>query len=398
MTEVLAQEVITALFSALKTLSSFGREHSSAKGAVERLLPTLEAQRLPLKLQFVGGSAFINRTLVSVRYADYAKVEWLARIARASGADELEFTSSLSVSGLSAFVEALSRTPASPENLEEIVSSEVRWRELDDAKLGQDGEQVDTEMYALSQLALALLAAEEVETTLAGEACGWPWSAALTVVRRLESALSADAPAVLRGIELAPDVSWGAGRCATSAVRCVLQVLGALQLPQTLTRAAAHATLGTVICGLRDGAKCAPDAAEGFSRRARRTSARELSRSAHRVRTLAAAATTSGSPHPDLEAMRGLLETVWGLEAARVHANTPPRRIELLAMGLRTLDEDWMRLVIQTEGAVPCGSRVRLRDGRAGLVIGPARGASPWKPLVLVGREVLYPDQDVSIS
>ena len=192
-------------------------------------------------------------------------------------------------------------------------------------------------------------------------------------------------------------MSWSLSRCAASGTRCALQVLGALGIPQTLRRAIAHATLGLLLSGLRQDSFEPEAAARSFSALAKKTSTRLLSGSAHRIRTLAAVDSLLSNSHTDLGSIRALLETTMGLEFARLHSPTTPPRVELLAMGLRHFDSDWMRIIIQTEGAVPCGSRVALADGREGVVIGPAQGASPWKPLVLVGREVVQPQQDVSL-
>lgn len=390
--------LVLSLFAAVRTAAAYASDHGSTTGAVERLGAELKDSGLPLRMQFVGEAAFIDRNLVSVPFDDYAKVVWLIRTCNRCGADEIEFgTGETDV--LLKFVNALAvgaGAQRSVDALEALILTGIRWRSLPYARLGETGESVDPEIFALAQLALAVSAAEQVEAGLSVEK-EWPWSGALVVIRRLESALDADSTAAVRGLELAPEVEWNASRCATSAARCVLQALSGIGVPQSLRRAVAHAAFALVLVGCKQGHTSPGQAAEDFTHRASSSSVAELSVSAHRIRTLAAMRSISVSEHPPASQIGPLLTTMYGLELARFGAPHPPPRVELLAMGLRKLDDDWMRVVVQVEGALPSGSRVRLADGRTGVVLGPSENGSPWKPLVLVESKVVTPTQDVTL-
>lgn len=384
--------LVLLLFAAVRTAAMYDSDHDSIAGAVERLAIELNAAGLPVRVQFVGEAAFVDRSLVSVPFDDYAKIVWLVRTCNQCGADEIEFATS-ETDVLLRFINALAKGGG---ELDALVTKGVRWRPLPYARLGETGESVDPEIFGLAQLALAVSAAEDVEANLGNEE-GWPWSRALVVIRRLESALEADPTATIRGLELAPEIDWTPSRCATSAARCVLQTLSGIGVPQALRRAVAHAAFALVLLGAKEGHPTVLVAGRAFVERASTSSAAELSLSAHRVRTLCAARSIFIAEHPPATKIGPLLTAMFGLEQARFAAPHPPARVELLAMGLRSLDDEWMRVVIQIEGVLPSGSQVRLADGRIGVVLGPSEHGAPWRPLVLVESKLVTPTEDVAL-
>ena len=382
--------LVESLHRAVLAVRSYGPLHPVAERAIGALEQTVAASTLPLRLQFVGGCVYVDRQLLTLDFARFTRIERLVSAAINLGAHEIEFSQRPPRSELAMLLGALALGMSGPSDaLDDVVAGAISWRSIDTAAIGDDGEEVDVDVAAIMHVALALNAADRIAD--AGEA--WPWPQGLIVVRQLERALALDAGATIRSLELSGP--WNAARAGVSAARSCLQALAALGIAVTLRRAAVHACLGICMTARRDDVGLNEAAASFVSRGAENVKQRETV-SVHALRTLAAARSVSGRTDSPA-ALTGLVNTVVGLELARGTGPVSASRVELLAWGLKALDQRWMPVVIQCEGAVPPGCPVRLADGRVGTVVGATDPAAPWRPLVLVEGAMIKPRRDVEI-
>jgi hypothetical protein len=97
-----------------------------------------------------------------------------------------------------------------------------------------------------------------------------------------------------------------------------------------------------------------------------------------------------------------LLRLLYRLESARVSGPSAeaPTLLDLAARefgGGAANGETWLPFLLDTLGQLPPGTRVRLPDGRVGLVLEPATNGSPMTPKVLAGGRVVSPAASVQL-
>lgn len=389
--------LLSALHSAAKTAAGYGPRHNMTHEACDRLLDALTQVGIPCRMQLVAGCAFVNRRIVPIEYRDYTRVRQLSAAAGRLGANEFEFRAVPPIHELRQWVQVVGEALAGGTGgIEDLVVSSIRWRELTGVTLGEDGERVDPELYAITQAALGIESALRAESAL-NEDPAWPWSEGLAVVRHVERGLDADAGAVGRAIEMS-GAPWDASRAAFSAARTAAQATQALGIAAALRRAITHAAFALTMLAARTRDDGPTEAARTFTNKAHMALRDDVELSSHRLRVLAAVAALHEASDGALYAIGSLLRCATTLELSRIRSPYPPTRVELVAHGLESLDPTWMRVVVQCEGALPPGSRVRLADGRLGVVLGVGDGAAPWRPRVLVGSEIIQPQRDVQLA
>ncbi len=370
-----------------------------AQRAVQGLHQALTDHGLPCSLQLVEGAAYVDRELVAVDAGDYTKVERLARAFANVGYQELSIERAPTVAELSRICEALAAgLQAKTVAVDELTAAGIAWREISSVGFdGAEGEAVDQEVFAMTHLAMAMADAERVETDLDRDP-QWPWSDGLSIVRRLERGLAVDSAAVVRTLELSPG-AWSVARRSVSVARCAQHALRVLGCAASLSRAVGHAAVAVAFTGL--GQACPVDeAASQLLVRLQLSAADAASETTpHRLRMVTVVRTLASGARGDLVAVGRLVEAAYELELLRmqVRPGQVAPRIELLAVGMQQLDSAWMKFIVNIEGLLPPGSRVRLADGRDGIVLGAGDPINPWRPLVLCDGRVSIPDTPVRL-
>ena len=228
--------LVRAVFKAAKTTSAFGLEHQVTRAAAERLRAAIEGIGVPFALQLVADAAYVDRQLVSVPPGEYSSVHTLLRLFDNLGHHELQFDRVPSPREILQLVAVLAEGLVAPStSAEDTPIPGISWTVIPNAGFGIDSESVDEELFAVTQLALAIADIERAETTYLSEGT-WHWTAGLSAVRRLERGLATDRNAMLRALELSPG-PWSAARRAVSVGRCVQQALHTVGTPAVLVRA-----------------------------------------------------------------------------------------------------------------------------------------------------------------
>lgn len=390
-------------FVAMRTIGSHGPQHPLSMQAAEALDQAIEGAAPPFSLQFVSDGVFCDRALVPLDLEAYLQSRVLARALANLHVQELAFDAPLGVPGALALGAAIAKGNAGPsDDLEDDPIDGLRVRDLDHARLGLDAVNVDPEVAALSQAALAASAAEGLGATEGG----WPWPTGLAVVRRLERASGAHANATAYAIELAPD-GWTIGRRATSAAHLALTMLLAAGAATTTARATAHATLALATHGYRArGGLEIGDAANATL--VRFVAAPSRSRSGvepHRLQTtaLAQAIASCRGPLSDAHPALGAVEVAYELEKRRCPEGIAfdLGRVDLLAHATRSmgvgLDERWVKVLVSALGVMPPGAWVRLRTGEPARVLGPGEADDPFRPEVVCRGRRFVPDARVTL-
>lgn len=388
-------QFIEAMFRAAKTASAFGLDHDVTQAAARGLTQVVDDLGAPNSVQFVADAAYLDRQLISVPPQEYGKVNTLLRVFENLGFQELSFDK------VPAPRDALRLCAVLAEGLvarsraaEDTAIAGIRWTVVPNASFGGSTESIDTELFAVTHLSLAIADAERAEETFR-ESQSWRWAAGLSAVRRLERGLATERNAMLRALELSPG-PWSAARRAVSVARCVQQALDTVGCPQALVRAAGHAALAAAIVGYVEDLD-----ADAAARRVTPLVTTDISETTpHRLRMATVLGGIAQPSEHELEGIATLVHTAYHLEQLRVRARPGAilTRVDLLALGLKRLKSPWIKLVINMEGLLPPGARVMLADGRSGIVLGAGDPLNPWRPLVLADSDVLVPDRAVRFA
>lgn len=393
-----ASVLIDQLFLAMKTCSIHGAAHPSTRAVVESAQMAVRDTSPPFALQFVSGAVFRDRRLVALELETFTRARELAAALANLSVHELAFDEVPHADALLRLAGALARGAQGPsEALSLINLPPMRWRELPHARLGEDAEQVDGQVYTASQVVLALAEAEQIAARTDGP---WPWATGVSIVRRLERAIEIDLQATARAVELAPG-AWTPTRRTIAAAFAVSAVLSRVGVSDFVRRAATHAITAACVHGYR--ARAGTDvepAAQAALRAMLRSPVRAGSGvDPHRLRVSTLVHALGGGRNAELLA---LLRLAYLMERKRSPAGVSfdLTGIDLLAYALNELQTEasapWIRALIATLGAVPMGAYV-LADGMLGVVMEPSESGDPWRPKVLVGGRMITPAAPVQL-
>ena len=396
-----AQAIIEGLFVVMRTAGFHGLEHPLTHQAAGSVAQMVAGAGPPFSLQFIGQAVFRDRRLVPFDAAGFVRAQQLSHALSNLGVHELTFAAGPSGPAVLELASAMSRGLAGPCDVLGTTRIEgISWREVPGARFGTDAEQVDPEVYAAAQLALAVA---EAETLASGLDEKWPWGTGMSVVRRVARSLELSVPATLRVMEIAPG-AWGVARRAVAACLHVLSVLYGVKGTVATRHAGAHAALALGCVGLRDREgeelEVAAQAALGKLMDVSRQSKRGVE--PHRLRVcsllyLAAHNQDTGLGVLPVVAMAYELER--GRRPAGVEFDLS--FADLLAQAVaeqgRCFDARYVRVLVHRSGQVPPGAAVRLPDGRLGMVLEPGEPGKPLQPKVLVGDRVVVPEGPVQL-
>ena len=398
------EKLITSIFLLERTLRSHGATHPLARQIAGSLAKSIHEAGPPFSLQFVGAAVFRDLTLLPVSLQTYKQVVDLSASLRNLGVNELTFDNIPAVTDLVLFGEALSRgSNTVSDALDTLAIPGLSWRELEGIRWGLDVKEVDPDIYTATQVGLAVADTEQLGLLPEDP---WDWTRGLAVVRRLERAFRVSPAATERSLEITQH-GWSVARRAVSASHRILVVLDALGAKRAVRRAAAHGALALAVQGLRErgGAMIVPSAqallprlitSKGFTRTGVEPHRLRVDALIHRL-------------HPEFTEQRKttsilhLLLISYELERRRC----PPGVTfdltsgDLLALAAQEAggryDAGFVHLLIEAAGQIPVGARVRLADGRIGLVL-LANPAAPRLPKILVGAQVMTPTEPVSLA
>ncbi|MBI5516433.1 MAG: hypothetical protein HY909_21800 [Deltaproteobacteria bacterium] len=376
--------VFARLFVAVRTLKVHGPEHPLTQQQAAALTEALGLAAPPFSLQFVEQAVFRDRALVVLSPANFVRCRWLAEALLAAGGNELVVERRPDVPTALAFLQRLEPGPAR-DTERALETPGLRLGKLD-ASLGVAAHEVDPELLAAVQLTRAIERAEAL--CLAPEA-PWAWPQGVAVVRRVERAWVSP-EAAERVLETAPGARHAARRGVTAAFRALacLRAVGAAPFVQ---RVLCHGALALCLQGLGTrGGVPLPEAAAALLPRLVASQDPTRGRSdPHRERVSALvhdlAEPSEGSP---LAALAGLVTLLYDLERLRCPAGATfdLSWLDLLAEALRRcpsrVDPRWLRVLLQTQGALPPGARVRCDDGREGVLLASARADTRHRVLV----------------
>lgn len=327
--------VMHELFVAMRAATRYGRTHPSTEAAAGRLADAIGGASPPFAVQLVGEAVFADRKLLPLDLEAHQRAMEVAAAVHSLGAHELSFSTKPSVSEATALVGALADGARGRESaLDELLLRSVGWREIPQADWGEESQEVDPEIFAVTQVSLAVADASGL-----GSHGAWRWSRGLAIVRRLERALASHRVAAERTLETPPPT----GRISPHRVRVV-----------ALLRALSQDAPDDPSTGLED------------------------------------------LPAAKLIALTYRLERDRRPEG--VDFELTKLDLLSAAAGDEEVDGAWLRLVINAEGVVPPGARVVLPDGSRGVVMGPGDPMDAWRPSVLVGGRVVIPDLPVRLG
>lgn len=392
-----AAAAIDALYGFARTAIAFGDAHPSTVRGGVNLRDAVNAAKAPLTLQFVDGCVFRDKILVPASVVTFKRGSEVARWLRRAGAEELSFDANVPDASLSrlatCFVKAArgERDPLADERLEGL-----RARRIPHAVRGEDVEDVAADVFAAAQLGIAIEGVRGLMRTSV-----WPWRAALGSLRRLDRALALHPRAVMRVLELA-DLGSVTRRVTGCAV-LVHMTLGAAGVSTVTRRVLSHVALSLAAQGMagRGALSFAESVGAAVAAALGESVDPEKGPDPHRAQVVASlVALADGAPIPG----EALVRLAYDVEAGRSPTDvdfdhsTLDRFAELLREKSSDPErEKWLRIVIHAFGVVPPGARVRLADGRIGVVLDAGLPGDPMRPLVLVGSETVRPTEPVRL-
>ena len=393
------------LFILTKTVSTLGGQHPSALENAVAAREALAHAGPPFALQFVREATFRDRTLVSLDLEGFHRCQVLSKALSHCGVQELSFDRVPEVSALLRLSQILARGAQGPTDwLEHETLGGVSWREIAGAGWGAAARSIDPDLFAVTQVSLAIA---ETELLAADPRAPWRWPAGVGVVRRLERALDVDSNAADRALELAP-APWSPARRAVAVALRVVAVLREVGALAGTVRAAGHAALVIGVAGIRPGATATLEqaAGDGLARLLATAMDSASGGARHRIRVCALlhAIHKRTAFHGRWVGAIGLVDILYALEQRRQRPGQTAQLTlsDLLAEALADVsgrfDAAWLRAIVATVGELPPGARVRLADGRLGVVLEPGPSGQAWRPLVLIAGVVVEPQQPVRLQ
>jgi hypothetical protein len=385
---------LDALFMAGKTVASHGRTHPLSNQALQALAQALEAAGLPLEFQFVGGAAFRNRVPVPLDRTTWDKAQAVAHALRQRGLHEVSFEGAPNQRALLELASILA-FPAANEEMQgrEVEFAGVTVRAIPGVAATESSRDHDLEVHLAAQVRLAIA---EAEILSKNRGQPWEWGRALACVRRLEACVELGSVAAVRAMELTAG-HWTLGRRAAAGALEALVCLKQAKADLPTRRSVASAALALGVHGfsparsqpLATAAQAALETTLPISggRPMEPVKAR-VNALLHRLKGDQTRALRPGT--------LPLLQLVYRLEGNRtgVQPLSVPTLADLAARECAPGSDprdSWLGVLLEALGQLPPGSRVRLPDGRVGLVLEPADNGDPLTPKVLAAGRVVSP-------
>lgn len=415
--------LIEGLFQLLRTSRSHGTGHPMLRQVSQQFCERVDAMSPPFAIQFVGGVVFLNRTLVPLTPKVYPMSVSTAQSLAHAAIQEVTFHRSIRPDEALAWAAEIVRGNRQRGVLPQLELPNMEWRTIEGAVHGAELEHVDPEVFAASQLALAV---GEVEMLMMGTSEAWDFPKGVSAVRRIERCLASGSQPIARALEIAPG-QWTTARRAVAACIHLVGTALVLEVAPRSYRAAAHALLAITCSGYqpREGLPFAEALSAAHAYVVKPAGDTKSQAEPHRVRTCAllnaALASLARGDHRDQElgpkeapgsggfaqetgeagdVLVKFLRFCYDLERLRcpknlgyelgltdILATTGP---EAIKQGLGGL----YKALLSAYGQIPPGSRVVLGDGRLGMVLEP-NDVDPLLPVVLVGDRVEKATQPV---
>lgn len=384
--------VLDQLSMLVTATRTYGSQHPATEGAAANLASAIRAAAPPFAFQFVVGAVFRDRELLPIDGERYDRVLVMAEGLHRGGAQEITFQAA-STEDLVLLASMLQANPTG-RLLDDLGLASISFREIPDAKPGEELETVEPEIFVAAQLVLGFRAARACADAAANAAgVAWPFAQGMEAVRRLERAMETHASVTAYTLEIAPG-AMDPGRRALMAAHHVRVVTTCLSIGKPLARAAAHAALAIAACGLtgRGGAEFEMAVGAAAARSADALDA--ASADPHRI--LVSALLHDQATHRRLS-IGELLRLAYELECARCPADVAfdLGLADVLATALSRWNQPgaptgpWVRVRVAAAGVMPAGARVRLADGRRGIILGPGASGDPMRPMILIdGRTI----------
>ena len=396
-----AIDLLERLFVLMRTVGTLGPTHPSALQSAVAASEALALCDPPLSFQFVREATFCDRRLLPLDLESFHRAQTICKALNHLHAQELTIGQHLPPQRLLELGVVLARGVAGPTDLLDSTRLPgVTWRELPGAGWGTESRQIDPDLFAVTNLSLAVQDAE----LMCDLVVPWDWVRGVSIVRRLERATAADLHAANRALEFVPQ-PWTQGRRAVALSLRVVAVLVEMKTQPAVTRAAAHAALLLGCSGLTElPVAFETAAAKALPRGLAAAGKTALGAARHQIRVMSVLHAIVKKPQTQetWPGPIGAIELCYGLESRRAINGLANLTLgDLLAAVMpevgKRFDPSWFRALVATVGALPPGARVRLADGRTGMVLGPGRAGDPWRPQVLVGALVVEPDRAVDL-
>ncbi len=387
--------MVESLFLLFRTATSHGAGHPLLKQVCEVVCEKIEAVGPPFAIQFVGGVVFHNRNLVPVTPKVYPMSVAMAKALAHAAVQELTFHVRPTPSDVLAFAAEIVRSNRPRGQLPVLELRSMEWRTIEGAVHGAELEQVDPEVFAASQLALAV---SEVEMIMMGTSETWDFPRGVSAIRRIERCVGAGPLPIARALEIAPG-TWTTARRAVAACIHLIGTAKLLDVSAKSYRAAAHTLLACACMGYQPREGLAFDQAVRAAHKYLVEAPGDSRSQAepHRVRTCGLLNSLlhqqSASESEPTTNLLGFIEFCYDLERMRCPADLT---YELsLTDVLATLGPAAMRnglglqykAMVTAYGQIPPGSKVVLEDGRVGMVL-EASEQNPLLPVVLVEGKI----------
>ena len=389
--------VVDRLFALMKTSGLYGPTHPSTTKVGDELVGAVAEAGPPFSLRIANEALVRDRQLVPMPQADYAKFCKLWNVFERFGLEGLEFDAAVETAGACALGDRLAKSETDPNGatVEGLETPGIRYLDsLAAVAAGTSHVGRTPTRAAVTRAGVALTLCEEVCAESSG---AWPFSTALSIVRRLDAGLEADRDALLRVVETL-DEPWSQARRSVSLTTMTLATLLGCGASHAVARSAAHVALSLAVEGLR-GESPLPLQEAARAALERFVAAPVPHKSGvtpHRLRANALLHHLAGQAPSHLPAR--LLGVLYQLEASRCEGEAQRSLVELLARAQRNADLDpaLVSALSACLGPFPPGSAVRLRDGRGGVVV---RGSERrWRVQVDDGAAKRVADFDLLLD
>lgn len=366
------RQVIQRLYVLQRTVLSHGVDHKLVVTGIDALIELLDRQRV--ELQFVQGAMFRDQQMVTLNWDELVSMQEVSRALNHLGFQELALGPSLESSDVITLARALARGSQGPyPDADALKFKTIAWRHIPHATWGEDQEDIDQGMYALSQMALAVRDAEQLRQSEA-----WNWGEGLGIVRRIERAVCAHFPFASHALELG-ETSWSAARQAVAVAFDVFATMNLAGIELNIIRIATHVALGVSMAGLSSEGEdlLVADAAKAFLDRAlAQTFSTTTGMPPHQLRVASATHLFTSEDTTRWFSFMHLIHMCYELEGERCPQGLgfSLTKADLLVIATEEMGShypaDWVRLLVSLWGESPAGAYVRLADGRVGISAG----------------------------
>ena len=381
-------QVILGMFVMIKTIISHDASHPLALKMAERLHDAVAQSSPGWSVQFIRGGVFKDRNLIELGNDGFGRAQLIARALENLGFHEIVLAQAITTQDWLTFGTALARGALGPsEALENLRIDHLSWRTIPNAAWGAETEDIDPEIYAISQIANALTEAEDLEknpifSTSTSHLGEWPWQVGLGILRRLERALEVHERAAVRALEMNAS-GWPAHRRSVSVAFETMRLLRQLRVSPSQYRASAHFALALGFMGFDDrggdpAQVVAKEVLQALSQKP--TKGLRTGMPPHHLKVCSLAHLFAQPDPMRWIASLHLVQLLYELERERCPPDTTfdLTRADLLALAAREMGTRfphiWVKALVDMHGAYPVGGFVRLGDGDVGVILDERAG------------------------